>query len=157
VIPRRAVLRGACAGAALAACGRRAASDSGSGGDSGAVPDSATLACADTGQDVTGWVEIALADHPGLEHVGGYAYVEIPEALLDVVVAQPEAGCFVALWRICTHGACETEWDPDARVAVCPCHWSVFAQDGSVLEGPAEAPLRTFAVVRRGASLWLRR
>lgn len=132
--------------------GPNGASDSGGGSDS-----SAADACADTGAKVDGWVEIPLADYPDLLGVGGYAYVELPEQLLHLIVAQPEADCFVALWRICTHGACETEWDQKATQAVCPCHGSVFADDGAVLVGPATSGLRSYPIVRRGESLWLQR
>lgn len=156
MIARRSLLTGACACAGLLACARRAI-DPAERADSAASDDTGLPSCGDLGQDVTGWVELPLVDFPALREVGGYAYVELPDALLHLVVAQPEPGCFVALWRICTHGACETEWDPGARVAVCPCHGSVFAEDGDVLEGPADVPLRTFEVVRRGESLWLRR
>jgi Rieske Fe-S protein len=102
-------------------------------------------------------VELPLSEYPDLATVGGFAYVVKPESLLQAIVAQVDKDCFVALWRICTHGACETEWDAEARTAVCPCHLSVFAEDGRILEGPATVPLRTFPVVRRGGSLWLQR
>ena len=175
MIARRALLSGACACAALAACGRRGGGDTDRAGgvDTGApdtgVPDETDgtdtsdtddtddRACTDTGGAVEGWVEVPLAGFPELATVGGYAYVDVPDALLHLIVAQLEPDCFVALWRICTHGACETEWDPATREATCPCHGSIFAEDGAVLLGPATRGLRVFPVVRRGESLWIER
>lgn len=153
MIARRALLSGACACAALAACGRRGGGDT----DRAGGVDTDDRACTDTGGAVEGWVEVPLAGFPELATVGGYAYVEVPDALLHLIVAQPEPDCFVALWRICTHGACETEWDPASREATCPCHGSIFAEDGAVLLGPATRGLRVFPVVRRGESLWIER
>jgi cytochrome b6-f complex iron-sulfur subunit len=184
VISRRSLVTGSCACAALVACGKRladqagptdtAAGDGGGTGDTGfnggtdtsgtdggsetgGADTSVTDTCADTGASVDGWVEVPLADYPDLLEVGGFAYVELPEQLLHLIVAQPEADCFIALWRICTHGACETEWDRKTIQAVCPCHGSVFADDGAVLVGPATSGLRSYPIVRRGDSLWLQR
>ncbi len=145
MIDRRRVLVG-CAACVVVGCARHAS-------DSAPAP---TPSC-DDGASVEGWVPIPLADYPALAEVGGWAEVDLPEHLLVVVVAQPEPGCFVAIWRVCTHGACEVDWDPASATAVCPCHGSVFAADGSVLVGPATEPVRAFPVVRRGDVLWLQR
>jgi len=44
---------------------------------------------------------------------------------------------------ICTHLGCRYDWEAQANVFVCPCHGSVFAEDGKVLGGPAPRPLDT--------------
>lgn len=104
-----------------------------------------------------GWVEVPLADHPELLEPGGQAAVSVPSALLQVVVAHVTPGCFIAVWRICTHGACEVTWDPESRDLLCPCHGSRFAEDGAVLLGPATEALDAFPVARVGDSLWIHR
>ena len=102
-----------------------------------------------------GWVDISLADHPTLATVGGSVVISVPEALLEVIVAQTHPDCFVAVWRVCTHGACELSWEPSRSSAVCPCHGSRFGPDGAVLVGPATRPIRAFPVARRGDRLWI--
>lgn len=101
------------------------------------------------------WVEVSLSDYPELLEIGGVAYVSSSEALLNVAVLCLAADTYTAVWRICTHGACETEWLDGALE--CPCHGSRFDTSGEVIVGPATAPLRTFDTVRRGDSLWIYR
>src|SRR5690606_5628393 len=58
-----------------------------------------------------------------------------------VVVTQPEAGRFMAFSSTCTHQGCSVAEVADG-VIKCPCHFSQFSVvDGSVRQGPAEAPL----------------
>jgi cytochrome b6-f complex iron-sulfur subunit len=163
--PRRLVLAGLCA-SLVAACTRRLGGkatetrDSDGEGET-ASPDTGDPVdpdpCGDASHSVEGWVEVPLADHPELLEPGGHAQVDVPDQLLRLIVVHGVDGCFSAIWRICTHGACETEWDAEALAAVCPCHGSLFADDGSVLVGPATEPLRAYPVVRRGDSLWIER
>lgn len=107
------------------------------------------------GTEEEGWVPVALSDHPELSVVGGAAAVSVDEALLHVVVVHHAEGCWAALWRVCTHGACEVGWDGAALL--CPCHGSRFDLDGAVLLGPATEPLRAFPVVEEDGVLWVYR
>jgi cytochrome b6-f complex iron-sulfur subunit len=62
-----------------------------------------------------------------------------------VVVAQPTAGRVVAFSAICTHQGCRV--NPQGPQLHCPCHGSVFdAFTGTVLRGPAHAPLQSVPV-----------
>ncbi|MBI2563623.1 MAG: ubiquinol-cytochrome c reductase iron-sulfur subunit [candidate division NC10 bacterium] len=66
------------------------------------------------------------------------------------IIRDPEG--FRALSAICTHLRCTTgpyvppdaEWK--ASHSHCPCHGSVFAKDGRVLQGPAPRPLDFYRV-----------
>lgn len=49
---------------------------------------------------------------------------------------------FTASYMKCTHKGCEV--NVSAGRYSCPCHGSQFSKTGSVIEGPADRPLRTF-------------
>ena len=103
------------------------------------------------------WVPVPLADYPPLADEGGSAVIQLPDKLLDVVAVHVSQGCFRAVWRICTHGACEVEFQPDLNGVECPCHGSRFSLEGTVLRGPATRALAAFPAVRDGDQLWIRR
>jgi Rieske Fe-S protein len=59
-----------------------------------------------------------------------------------VVVTQPTAGQFLGFTSVCTHQGCTVSEVRNGAI-VCPCHGSQYKiQDGSVLNGPANRPLR---------------
>jgi Rieske Fe-S protein len=126
-LTRRGVLRGAAvSGVALpvlAACG---------GGDTGTGASAPETSSGSGG----GGASVAAADVP----VGGGTIVTDADENV-FVVTQPAEGEFKAFSGICTHQKC-----PVTEVAgdeiVCNCHGSRYAvADGSVVEGPAPAPL----------------
>lgn len=57
---------------------------------------------------------------------------------------------YIALSSVCTHSGCQVSYNASANNLPCPCHGSLFNTSGSVLNGPADAPLKTYAVVRDG-------
>lgn len=157
---RRCVMAG---GLALAACGGTpAASDAGTTDapepDAGMpAPDAGALEPSCDARPASGNVfRIELRDFPALRSPGGSAVIERPDELLNVWVLHLANGCFTAVWRVCTHGACDVT--PRAGPELyCPCHGSRFATDGRVLQGPATRALRTFTVLRDGEALLLER
>jgi Rieske Fe-S protein len=57
-----------------------------------------------------------------------------------VVVTQPEAGTFHGFTIVCTHQGCTVT--TVSSTINCPCHGSQYSiEDGSVVAGPAPAPL----------------
>jgi Rieske Fe-S protein len=58
-------------------------------------------------------------------------------------VVRDAAGLY-ALSAICTHQNCSVQ--PSNGHFLCPCHQSMFALDGTVVQGPASIPLAHFAL-----------
>lgn len=70
-----------------------------------------------------------------------------------VVVTQPQSGVYKAFTAVCTHQGCTVK-DVSNNQIHCPCHGSIFsAQDGSVLNGPATAPLGAMTATVNGANV----
>lgn len=44
---------------------------------------------------------------------------------------------------VCPHLGCYYDWNPQAGEFQCPCHGSIFSENGKVLGGPAPRPLDT--------------
>ena len=73
---------------------------------------------------------IKIADFPELATTGTLVDVGDSRA---VIRTGPTS--FLALSKICTHEGCET--DVTNNRLECPCHGSIFANDGSVIRGPS--------------------
>lgn len=148
-VQRRTVLRGVAAGGAvvagaavLAACGE----DSGASSTSSSAPSTPAPGSAPsgTGGSATDAL-VATGDVPE----GGGVVLDDEE----VVVTQPAAGDFAAFSAICTHQGC-TVGDVDGGTINCPCHGSQFSiEDGSVVTGPAAAPLPAVDIKVEGDSV----
>lgn len=147
-LDRRRLLNGAAVlgitAPLLAACG----SDDGTSSSSASPePDSSPSATKDSepsgGGDRPSLA--ATADVP----VGGGVIVDAEKA----VVTQPSEGEFKAFTAICTHQGCVVSAVADNEIN-CACHGSTFsAEDGSVVTGPATAPLEEISVQVRGGDV----
>jgi Rieske Fe-S protein len=84
-------------------------------------------------------VTIVVADFPGLATTGSLVKVS------DFFAAKRTGvDTFDAFSMVCTHEGCLTQIRNGERFE-CPCHFSRFAADGSVINGPAELPLFNLA------------
>jgi nitrite reductase/ring-hydroxylating ferredoxin subunit len=144
-LSRRGVLRGTAVGAlalpVLAACG----SDSGAGGDAGSGgtgssggPDGGSGGSAGETLAPTGDVPVD----------GGTV---LPDQ--QVVLTQPSDGDFKAFTAVCTHQGCIVASVSDGTIN-CDCHGSKFSiEDGSVVNGPATAPLEAVPITVENGSI----
>ncbi|HEX5016913.1 MAG TPA: Rieske (2Fe-2S) protein [Actinomycetes bacterium] len=155
-VERRTVLRGVAVGgvvvaggALVAACG----SDDGDEGGSAASPEPSDTPTSSGGSGNGGNggggssadVLVATADVPE----GGGVILSEQEA----VVTQPTAGDFACFTSICTHQGCEVGEVADGTIN-CPCHGSQYSiEDGSVVTGPATAPLAAIDIKVQGDSV----
>jgi cytochrome b6-f complex iron-sulfur subunit len=73
---------------------------------------------------------------------GGFAYKD------SYIVINTGDENFVALSSRCTHSGCTVNYSAASNNLPCPCHGSLFAINGSVLNGPASSNLSTFTVER---------
>ena len=120
----------------------------------GAVASGALLAsCAEEDSAVTapeGTIDLGSASAVG---VGKAA--RLTHGSTTVIVSQPSSGEYTAFSTVCTHQGCQVQVQDSNRI-VCPCHGSEFAvADGSVVHGPAEAPLTSYPVQVKGGKIFV--
>ena len=60
----------------------------------------------------------------------------------SVAAYRTPQGELLAVSPVCTHLGCKVHWNGEEKSWDCPCHGSRFHPDGTVIEGPALAPLR---------------
>jgi thiosulfate dehydrogenase (quinone) large subunit len=83
--------------------------------------------------------------------VGGAAGFSDPGTGDPSIVLQPKSGTFLAFDAVCPHAGCTVEYDPSAKLLVCPCHGSQFsASTGAVQLGPAAAGLTPIKIAEGG-------
>ena len=120
-LPRRTVLIGAAVGP-LAACSTSA----------GKQVKTAT-------PPVPGQALVSAADIP----------VNSGKVVGDTLITQPQPGVFDAFIARCTHAGCVLP-GVEGDTINCPCHGSRFALNGTVVRGPAMAPLVPVKVTVKG-------
>jgi cytochrome b6-f complex iron-sulfur subunit len=91
-----------------------------------------------------GAIALRPADLAGLSDGQAALTVRAADVPGPVFVRRGADGAFTALLAVCTHQGCELEATPEDYE--CPCHGSAFDLAGRVLHGPADRPLRSFAV-----------
>lgn len=97
----------------------------------------------------SGFVEVGpIKDLAEGEPVGMTFVVETQDAydfsLLPHSVWVVKNGSAVTVFSpVCTHLGCQVAWNGTRQEFVCPCHNSVFKNDGTVVSGPAPRSLDT--------------
>ena len=64
-------------------------------------------------------------------------------------------GDFIAFVLNWSHMGCPVRWETASKLFFCPCHGSVYYEDGTVAAGPAPFPLQRFQVRVRGGQVQL--
>jgi Rieske Fe-S protein len=106
---------------------------------SGAMSGNSATASSPSSSAQTGGTVLGLA--ADIPVGGGVAYTAA-----QVVVTQPTAGQYKGFSAICTHVGCICNQVANGTIN-CPCHGAKFKiTDGSVVAGPATAPLATAPV-----------
>ncbi|HTR49246.1 MAG TPA: Rieske (2Fe-2S) protein [Kofleriaceae bacterium] len=128
---RRALLQGlgAAALASLAPSCTQAGSD---------LPTGKTSSCSSS--DVC--LDLSDPANSALASPGGALLVDTTRDTIMVIrMSQVDV---VALSAICTHAGCSMNFNTKTQQIDCPCHGSVFGEDGSVIHGPASRPLAVY-------------
>jgi cytochrome b6-f complex iron-sulfur subunit len=139
-VSRRTFCAQACRVASCLALGSLAQACGGGGG--GSSPSNVPQLAAVNGSVSGNAVVVQIDSASPLAAVGGAAQVRSSGGAF--LVARTGQETFTALTSTCTHEAC-TITGFDSSNFVCPCHGSRFTTAGRVVNGPASAPLRTFA------------
>ena len=136
------------AGGALAACGGGGSATTEA--TTGASASRAPAAATPTTAPATAPTADALASISQIPVGGGVIVPEPP-----IVITQPVAGTFKAFTAICPHQGCLVAEVAENEI-VCPCHGSLFsAEDGAVVQGPAEEGLTPASILVQGDSIVL--
>src|SRR5436305_1552790 len=149
---RRTVLRTAGVGGAVVAVGVVAAA-CGSSSNNSASSDNQPAAGGGSSAAAS-----SAAASSGSGGSGGTLLVQTSDVPVDggTVVTQPAAGTYKAFTAVCTHAGCTVGTVSDNKI-MCPCHGSVYsAMDGSVLAGPAPAPLAAKQISVSGGQIFLK-
>ena len=137
-ITRRAFCVQACQAASCLAVGTLVSACGGGGSGPSNVPQLTTI----NGSISGATVQVQIDSSSPLAAVGGAAMVRSSGGAF--LVARTGQESFSALTTVCTHETC-TITGFDSSNFVCPCHGSRFSTAGRVVNGPANAPLRSFA------------
>ena len=137
---RRAVLRGA--GAALAASAIGCGTDVAQTADGGA-PDAGSNAHFTTCGTNQICVDLTKPQNSALIGINGNIRFLAPNGD-TLIVIRVDATTVDTLSDVCTHAGCEVNYSSGAMNLLCPCHGSLFSLSGTVLRGPAIAPLKSY-------------
>ena len=139
-LSRRTFCLHACQTASCLALGSLAQACGGGGSSPSNVPQLSVVNGSVSGNTVV----VQIDSSSPLAAVGGAAMVRSSGGAFLIARTGPDS--FSALTTVCTHETC-TITGFDSTNYVCPCHGSKFTTTGRVVNGPANAPLRSFATV----------
>jgi cytochrome b6-f complex iron-sulfur subunit len=93
-------------------------------------------------------IDISTSQYSALQNNGGYVYYSAS----NIIISKDATGNFVALYDVCPHAGCTVQFDGKSKFP-CPCHGSVFDENGNVVNGPATSGLKKYATSLSGTQL----
>jgi len=75
--------------------------------------------------------------------------------LIGMYVLRIDSGRVQVLSNICTHLACQVNWDSDDQEYKCPCHDGFYDINGFVISGPPPRPLDEFKIKIEDGNLYV--
>jgi cytochrome b6-f complex iron-sulfur subunit len=88
-------------------------------------------------------IDLTLNQNSSLLSSGGFIVKN------DIIVINT-GSAYIALSSVCTHSGCTVSYNASNGDIPCGCHGSLFSISGSVLQGPADAPLKKYSVEQEG-------
>lgn len=91
--------------------------------------------------------DFSFSQYLQLGNVGGSLHVNVAATSgnKDLYVTRVSNTSAIAVSTVCTHQGCQINaYDANSQEYACPCHGSVFASDGTVVQGPASQALTSY-------------
>ncbi|HXP50044.1 MAG TPA: Rieske (2Fe-2S) protein [Bacteroidia bacterium] len=101
-----------------------------------------------TAPSVNFTIDISSSQYSALQNKGGYVYY----SQSNIIIARDKTGNFVALYDVCPHAGCTIQFDGDKSFP-CPCHGSMFDENGNVTQGPATSGVKKYSTSLTGTKL----
>lgn len=89
-------------------------------------------------------VVIPLSQFPQLGSPGGAAVIDVTGSF-PIVVVRTAADAAAAVSATCTHEYCILDYAASRQMVHCGCHDALFQLDGSIVRGPVDVPLPSYA------------
>ncbi|HTA81389.1 MAG TPA: Rieske (2Fe-2S) protein [Bacteroidia bacterium] len=91
-------------------------------------------------------IDISSSQYSALQTNGGYVYSN------SIIIARDSNGNFVALYDVCPHAGCTIQFNSRNQFP-CPCHGSLFDENGNVINGPATSGVKKYNTSLSGTIL----
>lgn len=88
---------------------------------------------------------VAPGDVPSVAEIAPGSGAVVRRGLRKIAAYRDEDGVLHEQSAVCTHLGCIVSWNPLEKCWDCPCHGSIFAAEGTVINGPATKPLAPVA------------
>ncbi len=93
-------------------------------------------------------IDISSSQYSALQQNGGYVY----NSANNIIIARDHSGNFIALYDVCPHAGCTIQFDGKSTFP-CPCHGSLFDENGNVTQGPATSGVKKYSTSLKGTQL----